>query len=241
MNISKKQKKQESEYRFPYHYLDFVEGFRLIEYLDYVRFVKKLIGDAKGKKILDAGCGDGRFCFELRNKGAEVIGIDYSERAINFARAFNPKAKFFVDDLTKFRLYKKIDVIVSIETLEHIEPEKIRSVFENFHKMLGDEGKLIITVPSKNVKTGSKHFQHFSREDLSKLMDELFNIERVFGHGKKGYFRKKMFNFRLGLGYISEARGYKKYKKALKRYYRKYLGVCNTNKGKRLIVVAKKI
>lgn len=236
-----KQEKQESEYRFPYHYLDMIEGFRLVEYMDYLKFVRKLIGDLEGKNILDAGCGDGRFCFELRDENAKVTGIDYSRRAINFAKAFNPDARFFVEDLTKFRLKERFDVIVSIETLEHIEPERLRKVFENIHKMLEKDGKLVITVPSKNIKTGSKHFQHFSKEDIKKYIDGLFEIEKVYGHGRIGYFRRKLFKFLLMKCYIWEGLGLKRYKRFLTRFYHKHLGICSLDKGKRLIIAARRI
>jgi 2-polyprenyl-3-methyl-5-hydroxy-6-metoxy-1,4-benzoquinol methylase len=237
MNIPKKQEKQESEYSFPYHYLDLIEGFRLVEYLDYIRLVKKLVQDEK--KILDAGCGDGRFCFELKEK--EIIGIDYSKKAINFAKAFNPNINFHAADLTNLNLNKKFDCVVSIETLEHIQPEKLRKVFENFHKILDKNGKLVITVPSKNIKVGSKHYQHFSKKDLENYMSGLFNIEQIFGHGKKSCFLRKLFKFMLIKCYILEGLGIKRYKRFLRGFFHKHLGVCKLSKGKRLIVIARKI
>ena len=47
----------------------------------------KLIGDVKGKRVLDVACGEGHFTRMLRAAGAaEVVGIDISERMIDLAR-----------------------------------------------------------------------------------------------------------------------------------------------------------
>jgi len=47
----------------------------------------KLIGDVKGKRVLDVACGEGHFTRMLRAAdAAEVVGIDISERMIDLAR-----------------------------------------------------------------------------------------------------------------------------------------------------------
>jgi SAM-dependent methyltransferase len=49
--------------------------------------VLKLIGDVKGKRVLDLACGEGHLTRLVRNAGAaEVVGIDISERMIDLAR-----------------------------------------------------------------------------------------------------------------------------------------------------------
>ena len=47
----------------------------------------KLIGDVKGKRVLDVACGEGHFTRMLRAAdAAAVVGIDISERMIDLAR-----------------------------------------------------------------------------------------------------------------------------------------------------------
>lgn len=48
-------------------------------------FFLKFIGNVKGKKILDAGCGEGHNTRTLARKGAKVFGIDISKKMINAA------------------------------------------------------------------------------------------------------------------------------------------------------------
>lgn len=48
----------------------------------------KLLGDLRGKRVVDVACGDGYFTRRLRQAGAtEVVGFDNSERMIELARA----------------------------------------------------------------------------------------------------------------------------------------------------------
>jgi 2-polyprenyl-3-methyl-5-hydroxy-6-metoxy-1,4-benzoquinol methylase len=180
MDLTSKQKAQEDQYTFPYHYLDVgLEEYASIlsvEYLSYINIVKSLLGDTKSKYILDAGCGDGRFSYELRGSGARVIGVDYSQDAIRFAKTFNPEATFFVQDLKNLKINKKFDDIVLIETLEHILPVEIPKVLKALDKLLKKEGNLIITVPTTNSTVSEKHYQHFTEESLRQTLKNYFTV-----------------------------------------------------------------
>lgn len=53
-----------------------------------------MIGDVQGKRILDVGCGTGRYCTLLAERGALVVGIDPSSQMLEQARR---KAAAFPD------------------------------------------------------------------------------------------------------------------------------------------------
>ena len=65
--------------------------------------VLELIGDVKGKRVLDAGCGYGYYSLLPARSGAMVTGIDISEKMIelakNNAREASVECQFFVCDL----------------------------------------------------------------------------------------------------------------------------------------------
>jgi 2-polyprenyl-3-methyl-5-hydroxy-6-metoxy-1,4-benzoquinol methylase len=50
-----------------------------------------LLGDVSGKQVLDLGCGEGRFCRLLAQRGASLTGVDLSSRMIELAREAEAK------------------------------------------------------------------------------------------------------------------------------------------------------
>lgn len=61
----------------------------------------KSVGNIKGKKLLDVGCGAGVHIKEYTKKGAACHGIDISQTMINLAQKRCPKAKLDVASMTK--------------------------------------------------------------------------------------------------------------------------------------------
>jgi SAM-dependent methyltransferase len=89
------------------------------------------IGDVRGKKVLEVGCGDGGNAVLWALKGATVVGVDISPRAIEIAR---DRARLHgVDDRTEFYALPleayleqhrpgKFDVICGFAFLHHVIP-----------------------------------------------------------------------------------------------------------------------
>ncbi|MEE2657800.1 MAG: methyltransferase domain-containing protein [Candidatus Latescibacterota bacterium] len=50
------------------------------------RLAFEVCGDVQGKKVLDVGCGSGRYAVEFARRGAEVVGIDMAESMVVMAR-----------------------------------------------------------------------------------------------------------------------------------------------------------
>ena len=46
----------------------------------------ELIGDVRGQRVLDLGCGTGRYCVLLARRGASVVGIDPSSAMLEQAK-----------------------------------------------------------------------------------------------------------------------------------------------------------
>ena len=65
---------------------------------------------AKGKRVLDAGCGEGAIWLALAERGHTTLGLDASPTAIELARREAEKrgvtnASFAVADITDFSAY----------------------------------------------------------------------------------------------------------------------------------------
>ncbi len=44
-----------------------------------------LCGDVRGKRVLDVGCGSGRYAVEFARRGAQVVGIDFASAMLEVA------------------------------------------------------------------------------------------------------------------------------------------------------------
>jgi SAM-dependent methyltransferase len=83
-----------------------------------------VIGSAR--RVLDAGCGSGRGSQLLCQRVPEVIGIDQSQVALNFAHHLAPDAKLVVGDLAAPPSVGAVDAAVMIDVLGHVAaPDKV--------------------------------------------------------------------------------------------------------------------
>ena len=135
--LSDRQLIQESEYAYPYHYIPTWDGVHFsqtqalcwgYESLSYLHFILEKAEQIGFESLLDLGCGDGRFLRDLTQRipGKRAIGLDYSRRAIDFARIMNPQIEWICGDIGEENLFDfQFDIIALIETLEHIEPKAI--------------------------------------------------------------------------------------------------------------------
>lgn len=110
--------------------------------------LKKFIGlfDGKKPRILDAGCGAGYESMRLAKLGADVVGIDISEESIKIAKMKNPDCRFEVTDCKCLGEQLGIfDGIAAICMIVHIEDSDIKTVFDNFRKVIKPEGFMFVT------------------------------------------------------------------------------------------------
>jgi SAM-dependent methyltransferase len=86
-----------------------------------------MLGDVRGKVVIDFGCGEGQEVIELAQRGAaRVIGIDLNPSHLKRARAAAERAG--VQDRTDFvqEATQPADLIVTLDSFEHfLEPAEI--------------------------------------------------------------------------------------------------------------------
>ena len=79
----------------------------------------------KNIKILDVGCGGGLLSEPMCRLGADVTGIDASDKNINIAKLHskknNLKINYVCSSPEKLNIKNKFDVILNMEIVEHVE------------------------------------------------------------------------------------------------------------------------
>jgi len=116
-----------------------------------------------GEKVLDLGCGNGRFFEFLKDKDIHYIGVDFSEKLIEIAKNKYPKLKFEVANALNLPFPNNyFDKIYSIAVLHHIPSKQFRLQFlQEARRVLKSNGLLILTVwepkSKKNLNLFLKH------------------------------------------------------------------------------------
>lgn len=192
-NLKIEQSYQEDEYWFPYHYVgqfengDFKHYFLdtwSINYVSTIEYLLQKIDARPNSRIVDIGCGDGRFSRELSRafQATTVVGIDYSKRAIALASAMNPdiaNLEFHSLDITKKHNLAPFNCAVLMEVFEHIPIEEAGQFMGAVRTVLREGGLLYLTVPHENKLLEYKHFQHFSTEKIVNYLRPHFDVVEV--------------------------------------------------------------
>lgn len=170
-------------YQLPEHWVAHEAGHLGIDYFAYVSLVLDLL-PPEPRTILDAGCGDGRLAAELVRRGHRVVGVDYSERAVGFARVLVPGPDFLCADLSELDRHPELDrefqTVLLVEVLEHLPPAAHAKLLRALALRAVRGGELIVTVPTKNLPLNKWHYVHFSYEEIEGLLRGAgWAVERV--------------------------------------------------------------
>jgi ubiquinone/menaquinone biosynthesis C-methylase UbiE len=101
-----------------------------------------------GDRALDLGCGDGAFTAVLAQAGAEVIGADVAQAALDRARARDPDGEFRLIPIDGPLPFEdcRFDLVWVSEVIEHIA-DTARWLSE-VRRVLAPRGRVLITTPS---------------------------------------------------------------------------------------------
>ncbi len=90
-------------------------------------------GDLTGKKVLDIGCGTGRFSIECAKRGAQrVVGIDFAPSMVAFSQniaketGVADKCEFICGDFLSHQFQGSFDIVIAQGLFDYIgEPEPL--------------------------------------------------------------------------------------------------------------------
>jgi tRNA (mo5U34)-methyltransferase len=131
---------------FWYHQIELAPGIttpgmnaslKVLENLDSLGLPK----EAKGLRVLDIGCRDGYFAFEMERRGAEVIGIDYApSHTTGFdvaAKILDSKVPYILENVYNLipETYGTFDIVLFLGVIYHLRNpllalDKIRTVMK---------------------------------------------------------------------------------------------------------------
>lgn len=157
-----------------------------------------------GKRVLDIACGEGYGSWLLKEWGAaSVIGVDRNEEAIHHARQLYTRddVVFISENAEQLDLEKKFDVIVSMETFEHIADQN--SYLLQLKRHLISNGVLIISCPNdhwyyNNEESNPFHVRKYTFNEF------VLESEAILGKARSWFIGTNCFGY-ASLSYDSES------------------------------------
>lgn len=142
------------------------------------QFAKGVVCDAA------CGCGYGSYLLSTNPDVKKVIGLDFAEDAINYANQeyARDNLEFHVANLADWVFDTKIDMLISVETIEHIKDTMVLPKFVDRNSI----NHVILTYPSKKTSHYNPyHYYDFKLQDILDLFSSFtcyrhFNWEYEF-------------------------------------------------------------
>ena len=152
-----------------------------------------------GSRVLDLGCGWGTISFALGPGVREVVGLDFSKRAVagcdaRLGRLGLDNVSFVCADARATRLPPaSFDSIVAADLFEHLYPEDSEAVAREAFRVLRPGGRLAVWIPCRThilevlknnnvvLKRAVSHVDYKSMPHMKQLLvDAGFEIERAY-------------------------------------------------------------
>jgi len=123
---------------------------RMIHWSQYLA-LRPWLDTRPGTRVLDVGCGVGRWSTLLARRGANVTGADLSPTMIAEAtrraelQNVTTRTRFIVQDLARLDAGGTFDLILGVTVLQHIlEPESLRSAVQRMADHLAPGGRMVL-------------------------------------------------------------------------------------------------
>jgi 2-polyprenyl-3-methyl-5-hydroxy-6-metoxy-1,4-benzoquinol methylase len=104
-----------------------------------------------GTRVLDVGCGVGRWSSMLAQRGAQVTGMDLSPTMINEAKrrakanGVGDRCRFLVQDLAELDAGEQFDLILGVTVLQHIlDSGALHEAVQRMSAHLTPHGRMVL-------------------------------------------------------------------------------------------------
>jgi ubiquinone/menaquinone biosynthesis C-methylase UbiE len=214
---------------------DDLDVFRVPEY----DAVRAALGDDRGLRVLDAGCGDGEFA-RLAAHQSFFVGLDYRIESLLHARArYGADARLICADATRLPISAAaFDAAICTAVLSHLRSSEERAaLLREMARVLRPGGKLVITAMHFNFrfrrkgisKEGYDEGVFYRKYEVDEFRSELaahFEVVEIWGLWN---YLPKTYRLYVALGksVVHWERFFRRRKASLK-YGKILLAICRT-------------
>jgi len=162
-----------------------------IEYLRHFtayKYVKKFV---KGKYVIEIGCGTGYGADYLSQFASNIVAMDISKKCIINCHTKHKKDKLTFLQASGLNIPLKDDslnVAVSFQVIEHIDPKKIGDYLSEIKRVLTDGSVFVASTPNKKLRLlpfqkpwNPEHKKEYDYKQFKKALSNVFEEVKVYG------------------------------------------------------------
>jgi len=121
------------------------------------RDLMQLLGPLQGRRVLELGCGRGRFAVFLARSGAETTGVDVGPDLVaaarELARINQVECRFEQANVTDLPFEADaFDLVVGIAILHHLSDRDLLKALQETHRVLEKGGIAVFLEPVENSR-----------------------------------------------------------------------------------------
>jgi SAM-dependent methyltransferase len=162
--------------------------------------VWELLGLREGSRVLDAPCGFGRLAYRLAARGADVLGVDVSQRMIDEA-AKREGVRLLRHDLREPLAETGFDAAYNVfSSIGYVDEEGDARVFRTVHAALRPNGKFLVETrhrddvvlevhkamrPAGRFGDGTLMIEELSFDPVAGRVDTVWHYSGPNGSGSK--------------------------------------------------------
>ena len=134
-----------------------------------------VLGDVSSKKVIDIGCGEGRFCRILSDGGAVMTGVDLTEELVERARELgSDKETYLVGDAQDLDGVPDDDFDLAVSYIVLVDLYDYQKSIREAYRVLRPGGRFVVC-NLHPMRTASINFVGWIRDSSSKLFHPVDN------------------------------------------------------------------
>jgi 2-polyprenyl-3-methyl-5-hydroxy-6-metoxy-1,4-benzoquinol methylase len=152
----------------------------------------ELMGNIKGKEVLDIGCGPGIYAKKMAKIGARVKGFDITPKMIEIAKREYPELDLRIGSVYNIPFDEKFDIAIAPLVIEHLEDWN--KVFREVNKVLKKGGCFIFSIgnPVFDITKRTNKSKPFIRE-----FENYFKEKKRYSTWRDIFYKKHVRDVRM--------------------------------------------
>jgi len=143
-----------------------------------IDFITDVCDLKEGQSVLDIGCGIGRHCNELANRGIIAKGIDYIHNFIEKAKSIAIKSvglspSYMVGDFREINLSEKYDAAICLYDVvgSFIDDSENLKILENIVNCVNSGGKVLLSVMNYELTACNAKHTFVFEDDPNRILE----------------------------------------------------------------------